>query len=239
MLQLFFIRHAQSENNALWVNTGSDQNRVEDPELTEVGLQQASLLAKFLREGDPKDNNPPTTHRGFGLTHLYSSLMVRAVQTGAMIAEATGLPHHAWEDVHEMGGIFLQDVETGEYTRLPGKNRAYFKERFPGLILSETVPDAGWWNHRPREEREESFRRADGFLKNLRARHGGTNDRVAVVSHGGFYNDFLLAVLGLPIQNHLWFSMYNTAITRIDFHEDTTEVVYQNRVDHLPPDLIT
>jgi broad specificity phosphatase PhoE len=32
-MQLYYIRHAQSENNDLWDRTGSDQGRSEDPKL--------------------------------------------------------------------------------------------------------------------------------------------------------------------------------------------------------------
>ena len=48
-MQLYFIRHGQSENNARWMSTGSHRWRSEDPGLTEVGQQQAEILAQFLR----------------------------------------------------------------------------------------------------------------------------------------------------------------------------------------------
>ena len=71
------------------------------------------------------------------------------------------------------------------------------------------------------------------------ARHGGTDDRVAVVSHGGFFNLFLHAILDLPLRRDYWFIMNNTGITRIDITEENTWVVYTNRTDFLPDDLIT
>jgi broad specificity phosphatase PhoE len=73
----------------------------------------------------------------------------------------------------------------------------------------------------------------------LRDRHAGDEERIAIVSHGGFYNDLLHTILKLPRRNGLWFSLYNTAITRIDFHPDLVELVNQNRVDHLPCEMIT
>jgi broad specificity phosphatase PhoE len=62
---------------------------------------------------------------------------------------------------------------------------------------------------------------------------------VAVVSHGGFYNDFLLNVFQLPWQETLWFRLYNTGITRIDYAEERVRITYLNRTDHLPPELLT
>jgi 2,3-bisphosphoglycerate-dependent phosphoglycerate mutase len=70
-------------------------------------------------------------------------------------------------------------------------------------------------------------------------RHGNTQDRVAVVSHGGFYNHFLAVVLGLEARGKWWFLLNNTAITRIDFTLEEARLVYQNRVEHLPRELIT
>ena len=49
-MQFYFIRHGQSENNALWERTGSSEGRSEDPELTALGHRQAKRLAQFLRQ---------------------------------------------------------------------------------------------------------------------------------------------------------------------------------------------
>jgi broad specificity phosphatase PhoE len=83
--------------------------------------------------------------------------------------------------------------------------------------------------------------RAETFLNQLKDQHGHTQDAVAIVSHGGFYNHLLSALLGLPITNPpaWWFTLYNTAITRFDFLDDHVRIAYQNRVDFLPPALIT
>ena len=70
--------------------------------------------------------------------------------------------------------------------------------------------------------------------------HGNTTDRVAVFSHGGFYNVFVRQVLGLLGDTRkVWFQINNTAITRLDFGEGEVIAVYLNRVDFLPTDLIT
>jgi broad specificity phosphatase PhoE len=164
--------------------------------------------------------------------------MVRAVATGTHIAEALNLPLVAWKDLHETGGIFLEDPDTKERVGLAGKPRSYFAERYPALIVPADLSAEGWWN-RPFEEREERPARAQRVVGELMARHGGTGDRVAFVSHGGFHNYLLRAILGLAPQAEQWFTMNNTAITRIDFEENATRIVYTNRSDFLPDQLIT
>lgn len=242
-MQFYFIRHGQSENNQLWAETGSSEGRSEDPDLTPVGRQQAELVAQFLAQGDPTATVNPRVYDvqnvgGFGITHLYCSLMLRAVATGTTIAQALGLPLVAWEQVHEEGGIHHKDEETDLRIGLPGKNRSYFETHFPDLILPDSLGEEGWWN-RPFEAYEERPLRAQRFLADLLDRHGGTEDRVAVVSHGGFYNQLLRAILSLPDGSSFWFALNNAAITRIDFGNEEFVLSYSNRTDFLSRDLIT
>lgn len=235
-MQFYFIRHAQSSNNFLYDTTGSSVGRVEDPELTETGRRQAQLLADFLARGNPLPNDR-LNRSGCGITHLYTSLMVRAVATATIIGRALNVAPVAWEDLHEGGGIYLEDLETGAKIGQPGKTRAYFAAHYPELVLPATMNDAGWWN-RPFEEYEQVFPRAERFLNDLLARHGNTEDRVAVISHGGFYNVLMQTLFKIGRAN-VWFALNNAAITRIDFLGEETVLVYTNRTDFLPDELIT
>jgi 2,3-bisphosphoglycerate-dependent phosphoglycerate mutase len=239
-MQLYFIRHAQSTNNALYVSTGSSYGRDEDPELTELGIKQANELAEFLKKGNPNGGarQEQEASKGFGLTHLYSSLMRRAVQTGWILAKQLDISLIAWKDLHEEGGIFRDDDATGESIGLPGRPRRYFETRYSGILLPDELDENGWWNH-PRESTEEAMERAQRVLKILIERHGESRDRVAFVSHGGFYNLFVFSLLGLPFSVELWFTMNNAAVSRFDLFEGKVNPVYTNRMDFLPQDLIT
>ena len=126
-MRLYFIRHAQSSNNALFERTGAEQGRSDDPELSELGVRQAKLLAQHILE-----TNSGLEPGGFGLRHLYASPMVRAAHTASEISGLTGLELQIWEDWHETGGIWL-DNENGERIGREGKNRAYLEQRFPGV----------------------------------------------------------------------------------------------------------
>jgi 2,3-bisphosphoglycerate-dependent phosphoglycerate mutase len=163
--------------------------------------------------------------------------MVRAVATGVVIARELGLPLRAWEELHEEGGIYLADAQTGERVGLPGKNRAYFAAHYPDLILPASLDSAGWWN-RPHETPDQVPARVARFHRDLLARHGQTEDRVAVISHGGFYNHLLRLIFQIGREN-CWLGLNNAAITRIDFDADELRLVYLNRADFLPRDLVT
>ncbi|HNR45710.1 MAG TPA: histidine phosphatase family protein [Anaerolineaceae bacterium] len=240
-MQFYFIRHAQSSNNALYDSTGSWDGRSADPELTEMGWQQARALADYLQRSpaDPQAaGRDAANHGGFGLTHLYCSPMLRAVDTGSVVAAALDLPLTVWPDWHEGGGIYLNDSETDEPYGLPGATRAQLQARYPRIVLPDSITETGWWN-RSMEAKEERPVRARRVIDDLLARHGGTEDRVAVISHGGFYNHIIWAAARAERPEKIWMVLNNTAITRIDFNEDWTDMVYLNRLDHLSPGMVT
>jgi 2,3-bisphosphoglycerate-dependent phosphoglycerate mutase len=238
-MQLYFIRHAQSANNHLYEETGSWDGRDSDPELTELGHRQAQRLAEHVACANEETPRCDYVNRGkFGFTHLYSSLMVRALATAAYLSAALNLPLVVWEDLHEVGGIFVIDNETGERIGQPGRPRSELAARFPRAQLPETFGEEGWWN-RSHEAVELQARRARRFVYDLIERHGGTDDCVAVVSHGGFYNFVLAELLGIQADNGFWFSINNTGITRFNFDPEGIGLAYANRLEHLPAELIT
>ncbi len=241
-MRLYFIRHGQSENNALWEETGNNQGRNEDPELTSTGREQARLLADYILQKDTEaredGKNGEPKRDFFGITHLYTSLMVRSVATATYVSQAIHLPLHAWVEIHECGGIFQGDERTGTLTGLPGKTRSYFANHYQHLILPETVTDSGWWN-KDFEAHDIRPLRAQKVLETLLERHGNTEDRVAIVSHGGFYME-LMRVLFKIGERKSWFMMNNTAMSRFDFQKDgEVSLIYHNRTAHLPERLIT
>jgi 2,3-bisphosphoglycerate-dependent phosphoglycerate mutase len=237
-MQLYVIRHAQSANNKLYDETGSWIGRDVDPDLTEVGHRQAQCLAAHLAwangEMPPRDD---ANRQGFGFTHLYTSPMLRAILTGTYLAGSLRLPLTVWEDWHEVGGA-IAIRENGEREGQPGATRSDLTSRFPELVLPETLSADGWWN-RPAESIEEQLERAQRLVRDLAARHGKTADRVAVISHGGFYNFFLTALLNTTPGDGFWFNLNNTGLTRLDFREEGIALTYANRLEHLPAELIT
>ena len=247
-MELYFIRHGQSQNNAHW--SKPEYTESPDPALTDIGTEQANCVADFLKNAqlivNPKEWNIQNRY-GFGLTHVYTSLMERAVNTAAPTARALGVPFMAWEEIHESGGIFGRHGEE-RLKGLPGKSRSYFEENFPDLILPDHLNGTGWWNSRPQETEEQAQLRARKFLADLLTRHGDRDgqpqQRVAIFSHGGFYCHLAFAILNTSWREaahgmSAWFSMNNCAISRFDFRADEVSFSYLNRTDHLPDHLIT
>ncbi len=239
-MELFFIRHAQSENNALAARNAANEVRTHDPELTALGKQQAARLAEFLAQQHPEAHTAPydpQNRRGITLTHLYASLMVRAVNTGTVVAQRLGLPLTAWVDWHEEGGLFLEE-SPGHFVGRPGNGRSYFEKHYPDFKLPETLTDAGWWTH-SLESAEDRPRRARRALAALLERHGSTDDHVGIVSHGGFYTHLIGALMEVQPPYRLANLLNNASISRLVLTPSAGHVVYQNRCEYLPTELIT
>ncbi len=241
-MRLFFIRHGQSQNNALWARKGTEVDRVADPELTDIGKRQLQATAKFLDfclTSDISMGTDPSCGTETGNVILFCSLMTRSIQSASFISERLGVPVYANLDIHESGGMYLSDLVTGERIGQKGLTRAEIDERYPHVLLPAGMNPEGWWN-RPFEERELRRERVSRVLSWLRETYGSTTDTIILVSHAGFYNYFMREVLGMSHETYnVWFEFFNGAATLFNFDRDDINVFYSNRFDYMPMDIVT
>jgi broad specificity phosphatase PhoE len=242
-MELYLIRHGQSYNNALPDQT----QRVAEPPLTALGLRQAATVAQHLAEGINMDfivRNANTVEmtqltyqKGYGITKLYCSAMHRAMQTAQPIGQALGLNPEIWLDIHEYGGI--HSTVAGEEVGQPGKTRAEILAEFPNYILPDGVTDKGWWfgGH---EDWPLCHARAIRTARALKER-AHLKEKIGLVAHGGFIDVLLKALLNQLPSINLFYHLYNTSITRLDLDPEGrfVEVIFLNRIHHLPPELIS
>ncbi|MEZ4860305.1 MAG: histidine phosphatase family protein [Caldilineaceae bacterium] len=246
-MKLFLIRHAQSTNNALAENPVNLEeytaSREAEPPLTEIGLRQAQLLADYLaatQASDGTQDPKPHVDEGYSFTQLYCSPMLRTLQTAWPISQAMGLQPEVWIDIHEHGGIFSGDPKTDSVVMAYGLTRQQMAEQFPRYRLPETLATRGWWRG-GYEEMEECYARAQRVADTLRTWAPERSEaRIAFVSHGTFLDALIKALLGHDFASQLYYTHYNTAITRIDFTPRGFLLLrYLNRIEHLPATLIT
>lgn len=249
-MQLYLIRHGQSTNNARWeTQDGAVASLSSDPLLTEKGVRQAELLADFLATSKPGEEDfwrDPQNRLGFGLTHIYCSLMQRAIHTASIVANRLNLPLVGLPEAHEVGGIFLESVvnDVLEISWEYGVSRDFLSIHYPHLSLAQPIDSKGWWRG-GKEDSTLPLKRAQGVLNWIKERHLGSEDRVAIVMHGGFYNYLLRSMLQIspeePDNRKLDYRLIynNCAISRFDFVDNRILMVYHNRTDFLADDLIT
>lgn len=243
-MELFIIRHGQSTNNVSMIYDAKD--READPPLTELGQKQAAKVAAYLAKGENFDHwvDRKTEDReaiyGFDLTRLYCSPMLRTLQTSLPISKATGLYPEVWTDLHEHGGLHLDHGDERGMEGFPGLGRSAMLQQFPGYIVPETISDAGWYDYsKGVEDIAGAMSRAIRVAAALRMQ-AHSPERIGLVVHGTFAAVLIKALLNILPNHDVYFLMYNTGITRIDFRQDGKIVPrYMNRVAHLAPDEIS
>jgi 2,3-bisphosphoglycerate-dependent phosphoglycerate mutase len=243
-VRLYLVRHAQSVNNA-----GISQGLapVPDPPLTELGQAQTLKLAEMLSTAHEPDQlsdlmlwrTPEALADGstiYRFTRIVTSPMLRALQTTQPLAEALNVPVKVWPDICERGGIY-QRIPSGT-VGLPGLTRRQIREQFPGYDLPTTITDDGWW--RGNRETPHAFAaRAEQVAAIIRDRAAmdWSDDHVLMLSHFAFIDALLRVLLGTP--DGVMFYFYNTSVTRLDFSDRGIVVRGVNRVDHLPPEMVS
>jgi 2,3-bisphosphoglycerate-dependent phosphoglycerate mutase len=249
-MQLYFVRHAQSTNNARWESGEfTDNPRLSDPPLTAKGLKQAQLVAEELSKHKPDIMThflDQQNHKGYGITHVYCSLMERAIQTGSVIAQRLGVPLTGIPDSHEVGGIYLERLVDNELviSMEYGLSPAYLQATYPFLRLEHKINEKGWWRG-GKENRDLVAERAARVIDFIRYRHGETDDRVVLITHGGFFNYLFRALCRCEMNlvadsRYPYRFMYNNCgISRFDMPDEMAQFIYHNKTDFLPADMIT
>ena len=196
-----------------------------DPPITELGQRQSEILAQHLATGATQDLVPgpvpgsarAVERKGYGITSLYCSPMLRSLETAHPIKQALGLIPQVWVDIHERGGMFLEQREGGESVGYPGMTRSEILAIYPDYQLPPGVSEEGWWN-RDREDPPTASGRAIKVAAALVAM-SGTEDRVAIISHGTFINILFKALLDQLPGNHIYYRHNNTGISRISIQK--------------------
>jgi 2,3-bisphosphoglycerate-dependent phosphoglycerate mutase len=241
-MRLFFIRHGQSSNNALWARMGNEIDRVPDPEITDTGRRQLHSTANFLDfclTSDISMGSDPSCGTETGNVVIFCSLMTRAIQSASIIAERLQLPVYANLDIHESGGIYRDDFNSGSRIGEKGLSKVEVNDLFPHVLLPAGMNPEGWWN-RPFEEREFRRERVAKVLHWLTDTYGSTTDTIILVSHAGFYNYFMRQILGLNHDDYsVWFEFFNGAATLFNFDNGNVNIFYSNRFDFMPMDIVT
>jgi 2,3-bisphosphoglycerate-dependent phosphoglycerate mutase len=218
-MQLYLIRHGESQNNAV-----PEAERVEDPCLTPRGHKQAWFLAQWLRT--------------MPIDRVITSPFRRTLETTQPIAAQTAFPIEVWHDVYERGGCYRGHGETACEGGI-GLGRREILEHLPCAAVDASIADLGWWNGRPRETDDEVVERGCQVIARLVHRFGETTERVAAVIHAEFKRHLLVQMLAGSAAAERFGAMHNTGITRLTWSDNQWRLDWLNSSSHLPGQWIT
>ncbi|BDP42964.1 phosphoglycerate mutase [Deinococcus aetherius] len=232
-MHLLLIRHAQSGNNHIEGTPDYLKGRLADPPLTELGHRQASRLADWAaRDGFSQR-----------ITHLYTSLTTRAVQTATPLARALHLKVHGLTEAYECGG--LNSGSGGGFTPVVGRDHASLQVDCPALLWPEEIHGQAWDGGCEPWESARFATRAASVTARLRM-VADKVDVVALITHHDFAQYLIADLLELPTSHGeaLTFRLNNTATAYIELNvapDGKTQRVLHwfNRACHLTADSVT
>ncbi len=193
----FLIRHGESLFNA--------QKRIQgqlDVALTPLGRKQAAALAIALGSLD--------------LDAIYSSPLIRAMQTAEPIAAAARLTIQTDDRLKEINAGVFEGVNWDEIDRRAPEAAIKWREHDPDFV----IPGG--------ESRRAVGARGRAALEAIRA---AGHRRVAVIAHGGVLSGALKSIVGVETDNNP-FSFYNASITRLAWGA-RIKLLTLNELDHL------
>jgi broad specificity phosphatase PhoE len=165
-MRLYFVRHGESFANTEHVFANANESY----SLTEKGRQQAEALANSLK--------------GIRFSGLYSSPVLRAVETSEILSKIFSLPVILSEALREFSVGILEGRKDPEAWELFGD---LWKKWFEQGLLEEKIE--GGVSLR---EIRELF---DRFIGDLAAQYENTGSSIILVSHGGLLHAVLPALL--------------------------------------------
>lgn len=197
---LFLIRHGENE----WTRTSRLAGRTEGVHLNQRGQEQATKLAQTLSE------QPITT--------IYSSPLVRCMETAQPVADTLGLTVQPEAGVLEVDYGEWRGGELKELSKKPEWKAVQHHPssfRFPG---GETL--------------REVQSRAVGTLERIITEHPKT--AIAVFSHGDVIRTSLAHYMGTPLDLFQRIVISTASISLITFHDQKPSVSFVNYLDRLP-----
>lgn len=224
-LTLYLVRHAESQNNAL-----PEPQRVSDPSLTDLGLQQAVALGNRLQRQFESGNKPDT---------VLCSPFLRTLQTIQPTAQLTSTQPLIWTELFEAGGCYDGHLP-GNRRAMPGMTRTQIESRFPEFIVPADIDDAGWYPLDGFEEWQAASERAGNITKRLISEFYGQQNIVLCMIHGDLIRLLLHHFCnGESVLSNT--NVSNTSVTSLHFTGPASipEVVMHNDASHLAPDEIS
>lgn len=205
MTELYLIRHAEAEGNLF-----RRINGVYNAPLTPMGKQQKQPLAERFR-------NIP-------LTAVYSSDLLRAMDTAEALSSSHSLPLHTMRELREVNMGIWEDECWG----LIEKNEAEQYWNFSNAPAKWSVPGGEPWL-------ETQLRMRSAILRIAAEQPNGC---VAVVSHGSAIRILLTALLGYASEESgKLLYCDNTAVAKLLVDGTDIQPVFYNDSTHLPPEL--
>ncbi len=185
-MNIYLIRHGEKED--------ADKNH-ETVRMTEKGFMQADRLGKRLKQRNAIDK-------------IYSSPMIRAVQTAETINKHLGVELEVREEIRE---IHMGDCEQLGW--------AYFEKTYPDFLEKTRNQDQDLRYPPDGENGADVWERAQSVIWDIL---DSGDENVAIVAHGGIIRVIVASLIGLGAHKRfLLEGVEYCSITQLIYDEDS------------------
>jgi probable phosphomutase (TIGR03848 family) len=197
---ILLIRHGEND----WVGSNRLAGRTPEVHLNEKGQAQAASLAQMLA-GQP-------------ISAVYSSPLVRCIETAQPVAAALNLPLQTEDGILE---VDYGDWQGGELKELSKQPEWQLVQHYPSAFRFP----AG-------ETLYEVQARAVGAINRIRIAH--PDQVVALFSHGDVIRTTLAHYIGVPLDLFQRIAISTASISAVAFHGERPMVLFTNYLADLP-----
>ena len=217
-LELYIIRHGQSQGNVERITDGLSITDLHDPRLTELGKKQAVACGERFKETD--------------FDTVYSSALLRAVETATEI-----IKKQPYDKTLKVLPYLTEAGVSPEYSHSSFSEINKINEK---TVLADDIdPEKSLFYHNNTSDEADLFERAEKALEYIKA-HQREGEKIAIVSHAAFITYLVFSLMGYKKECPLYdLDFKNTGVTKVTIYKKGTnkygDIVFEyiNDTSHL------
>ena len=200
-LELFIIRHGQSNGNIKRDTDGLSHEDLHDPRLTELGKNQAMLCGERFKNVE--------------FDAIYSSALLRAVETATEIIKK--------QPTEKCLKVLPYLTEAGVSPEYSHSSFTEINKINKNAYLAEDIdPTKSLFYYNKTSDEADLFARAGKALEYIKT-HQHEGEKIAIVSHAAFITYLVFSLMGYKTECPLYdLDFKNTGVTKVTIYKKGT-----------------
>ena len=200
-LELYIIRHGQSQGNIERVTEGLSHEDLHDPRLTELGKTQAIACGERLKNVE--------------FDAVYSSALLRAVETATEIIKK--------QPTDKALKVLPLLTEAGVSPEYSHSSFAEIHKINENAVLADDIdPEKSLFYYNKTSDEADLFERAEKALEYIKT-HQKQGEKIAIVSHAAFITYLVFSLMGYKKECPLYdLDFKNTGVTKVTLYKKGT-----------------
>ncbi len=217
-LELYIIRHGQSQGNIERVTDGLSHEELHDPRLTELGKKQAVACGERFENTE--------------FDAVYSSALLRAVETATEIIKK--------QPTEKCLKVLPYLTEAGVSPEYSHSSFTEINRINKNAVLAEDIdPTKSLFYYNKTSDEADLFERAEKAIEYIKS-HQREGEKIAIVSHAAFITYLVFSLMGYKEACPLFdLDFKNTGVTKVILYKKGTnkfgDIVFEfiNDTSHL------